>query len=248
MGFLKMVFLKTRKMIKTHSISSKPLEFEHISTILGEGSRLKLSNEARKRIVACRIYLDKRLEKRQEHIYGINTGFGALHNKSISKMDLEQLQENLLVSHACGMGEEVPEEIVKLMLLLKIQGLSYGYSGVQPVIVDRLIDFFNADVLPVVYQQGSLGASGDLAPLAHMSLPLLGMGEVHYKGKKQTADDVLKQLNLQPIQLKSKEGLALLNGTQFMSAYGVWCLLQTKRISTSADFIAAISLDAYDGR
>ena len=142
----------------------------------------------------------------------------------------------------------MPQEIVKIMLLLKIQSVSYGHSGVQLITVQRLIDFFNNDILPVVYQQGSLGASGDLSPLAHMSLPLLGMGEVYFEGKKQAAADVLKKFNWQPIQLQSKEGLALLNGTQFMSAYGVYCCLRVFKLSRLADIIGALSLDAFDGR
>ena len=231
-----------------HQITTQKLDLDKISEIISKKEKLTLSEEAKINILTCREYLDKKMASQKEPIYGINTGFGSLCDVAIPANELEQLQKNLVMSHACGTGDEVPQEIVKLMLLLKIQALSYGKSGVQLQTVERLVDFFNNDILPVVYQQGSLGASGDLAPLAHMSLPLLGMGEVHYKGKKQTADDVLKQLNLQPIQLKSKEGLALLNGTQFMSAYGVWCLLQTKRINTSADFIAAISLDAFDGR
>ncbi|MBU1367867.1 MAG: histidine ammonia-lyase, partial [Bacteroidetes bacterium] len=167
---------------------------------------------------------------------------------SISKDDLGQLQENLVMSHACGTGDSVPREIVKLMLLLKVQSLSYGHSGVQLVTVQRLIDFFNEDVLPVIYEMGSLGASGDLSPLAHMSLPLLGMGEVYHKGEVKQANEVLSSYNWKPIALKSKEGLALLNGTQFMSAYGVYALLKTFRLSMLADIIGALSLEAFDGR
>lgn len=231
-----------------HNITTQPLDFDKISEIIFKKEKITLSDEVKINIITCREYLDKKMASQKEPIYGINTGFGSLCDVVISDNDLEKLQQNIVMSHACGTGEEVPQEIVKLMLLLKIQALSYGKSGVQLQTVERLVDFFNNDILPVVYQQGSLGASGDLAPLAHMSLPLLGKGEVYYKGKKQSAEEVLKQLNLKPITLKSKEGLALLNGTQFMSAYGVWCLLQTKRISTSADVIAAISLEAFDGR
>lgn len=231
-----------------HSITTSLLDFETISDILSTGKKLVLSEEAKKNITVCREYLDKKMAIQKGPIYGINTGFGALCNVVIPDSDLEQLQQNLVMSHACGTGDEVPQEIVKLMLLLKIQALAYGKSGVQLQTVERLVEFFNHDILPVVYQQGSLGASGDLAPLAHMSLPLLGLGEVHYLGRKQTAAEVLKSLNLKPIQLKSKEGLALLNGTQFMSAYGVWCMLHTKKISAAADVIAAVSLEAFDGR
>jgi len=219
-----------------------------ISEIISGNKKLALSEDAKKNISSCREYLYKKMASQKEPIYGINTGFGSLCNVVIPDNELEQLQTNLVMSHACGTGDEVPNEVVKLMLLLKIQALCYGKSGVQLQTVERLVDFFNNDVLPVVYQQGSLGASGDLSPLAHMCLPLLGMGEVFYDGKKQAAATVLKELNLKPIALKSKEGLALLNGTQFMSAYGVWCLLQTKKLNIAADVISAISLDAFDGR
>ena len=224
------------------------LDFDSIQEIFSLGLQLKLSAQSKSKIEKCRKYLDQKLKNIGAPVYGINTGFGALYNKSISESDLGALQRNLVMSHACGTGDEVPTEIVKLMLLLKIQGLSYGNSGVQVETVQRLIDFFNHDILPVVYQQGSLGASGDLAPLAHLSLPLIGEGEVYYQGKKQTAKTVLKKLNLKPIQLQSKEGLALLNGTQFMSAYGVWCVMQGLNMARLADIIAAASLDAFDGR
>lgn len=231
----------------TYKITSK-ITPDIIARLLASGEKISLSDDAKKKITACRAYLDKRLASGKESIYGINTGFGALHNRSIGEQDLEQLQENLVMSHACGTGDEVPQEIVKLMLLLKVQGLSYGNSGVQLQTVERLIDLYNHNVLPVVYQQGSLGASGDLAPLAHLSLPLIGKGEVNYEGKKQSAEAVLKKLKLAPLKFKSKEALALLNGTQFMSAYGIWCLLQAKHLAEAADTIGTLSLEAYDGR
>lgn len=231
-----------------HQITTSTLNFETISEIISVNKKLALSDEVKEKITRCREYLDKKMASQKEPIYGINTGFGSLCDVVIPNEDLEKLQQNLVMSHACGTGDEVPQEIVKLMLLLKIQALAYGKSGVQLQTVERLVDFFNHDILPIVYQLGSLGASGDLAPLAHLSLPLLGLGEVFYKGKKQNTAEVLKALDLQPIQLKSKEGLALLNGTQFMSAYGTWCLLQINRLSVAADVISAISLEAFDGR
>lgn len=234
--------------MQSHYISTAQIDFNIIQKIVREGHKLSLSEEAKQRITGCRDYLDKKMAQHKEPIYGINTGFGALYNVSISEEDLGKLQQNLVMSHACGTGDEVPHEIVKLMLLLKVQSLSYGNSGVQLDTVQRLIEFYNNDVLPVVYTQGSLGASGDLSPLAHLCLPLLGMGEVFYQGKKQPAEEVYKKLGWQPIQLRSKEGLALLNGTQFMSAYGVWCVLNAFRIADQADAIGALSLDAFDGR
>ncbi|OYT14067.1 MAG: histidine ammonia-lyase [Bacteroidetes bacterium 4572_114] len=234
--------------MKTHQISSKLLNFEDVERIIKEGYRLTLSEEATSKIIKCREYLDRKMAGSDDPIYGINTGFGALADVSISKGDLNQLQENLVMSHACGMGDEVPMEIAKLMLLLKAHALSYGHSGVQLSTVQRLIDMFNNDIIPVVYQQGSLGASGDLAPLAHMSLPLIGKGVVYYQGQKQASAGVLEKLGWEPIHLRSKEGLALLNGTQFMSAYGIYLCLRIFKLSRLADVIGALSLDAFDGR
>jgi histidine ammonia-lyase len=234
--------------MELYHITPEKLEFETVKDIIRRKSKLKLSEKAKEKIGFCREYLDKKIAIEKKPIYGINTGFGSLYNKSISDSDLETLQQNLVKSHACGMGDEVPKEIVRLMLLLKIQALSYGNSGVQVETVERLIYFFNNDILPVVYEQGSLGASGDLAPLAHLSLPLINLGEVNYEGKRIPTTELYKKHNLEPIQLKSKEGLALLNGTQFMSAYGLWCILKAERISRQSDIIGALSLDAFDGR
>jgi len=231
-----------------HEISSAHLSIECVEAILKENKKLALSEDAVGRIVRCREYLDNKMKSQKEPIYGVTTGFGSLCNISVGADELSQLQKNLMTSHACGTGERVPNEIVKLMLLLKVQSLSYGHSGVQLCTVQRLVDFFNEDILPVVYQQGSLGASGDLSPLAHMCLPLIGLGEVEYKGRIVKAEEVLKEKGWEPIELKSKEGLALLNGTQFMSSYGVWALIQSKRLSRVADLVGAISLEAFDGR
>ena len=235
-------------MSNTYLIDTRELTYQHIEQVVSKDCRLALSEDSKQRINKCRTYLDEKMKTQKEPIYGITTGFGPLCSVSIEKENLQQLQENLVMSHACGMGEETPQEIVRLMLFLKIQSLSYGHSGVQLLTVQRLIDFFNHDVFPVVYQQGSLGASGDLAPLAHLSLPLLGKGEVYFKGAKRPAAEVLKEMKWEPIRLQSKEGLALLNGTQFMSAFGIFTLMKTFRLQTLADVIGALSLDAYDGR
>ncbi len=232
----------------THHISAEWLTIDKVATLLQPGVKLALSEDAVKRITHCREYLDHKMETQKEPIYGITTGFGSLCNISIGHDQLTQLQKNLVMSHSCGVGERVPREIIRLMLLLKAQSLSYGNSGVQLVTVQRLLDFFNNDITPVVYQQGSLGASGDLAPLANMSLPLLGLGEVEYRGETRPSAEVLKEFGWEPIELMSKEGLALLNGTQFMSAYGVWALINSRRLSALADKIGAMSLDAFDGR
>ena len=232
----------------THYISSDLLSIDMINEIVFQGKQLALSEEAIVNIEKCRKYLDDKMKSNSDPIYGINTGFGSLCNVKISNENLSKLQENLVKSHACGTGEEVPHEIVKIMLLLKIQSLSYGHSGVQLVTVQRLIDFYNNDIFPVIYTQGSLGASGDLAPLAHLSLPLLGEGEVYLDGFRQPASKVLAKFGWEPIVLQSKEGLALLNGTQFMSAYGVYCLIKAEKISYLADVIGAVSLEGFDGR
>jgi len=232
----------------SHYISTDVLTLETLQEIISEHKTLALSEEAKINIQQCRDYLDQKMASNETPIYGINTGFGSLCNVKISNENLSQLQENLVKSHACGTGEEVPQDIVKLMLLLKIQSLSYGNSGVQLQTVERLVDFYNNDILPVVYTQGSLGASGDLAPLAHLSLPLLGEGEVYCDGFRQPAKKVLEKMGWQPIVLQSKEGLALLNGTQFMSAYGCYILLKAMKYSYLADVIAAVSLEGFDGR
>jgi histidine ammonia-lyase len=232
----------------THYITSDVISIEEINQIVYEGKKIALSEEAKLNIEKCRAYLDAKMLKNETPIYGINTGFGSLYNVTISNENLTKLQENLVKSHACGTGDEVPQEIVKLMLLLKIQSLSYGHSGVQLVTVERLVDFYNNDILPVIYTQGSLGASGDLAPLAHLSLPLLGEGEVYYEGFRQPSQKVLDKMGWKPIVMQSKEGLALLNGTQFMSAYGVYSLLKISKLSYLADVIGAISLEGFDGR
>jgi histidine ammonia-lyase len=234
--------------MKKFELNTLPLDFETVETILRERPRLVLGENARERIRAGRKFLDDKLNRHEGAIYGINTGFGALYNRSISEKDLGRLQRNLMVSHACGTGEEVPADVVRLMLLLKIQGLSYGNSGVQLQTVERLADFFNQDVLPVVYRQGSLGASGDLAPLAHLCLPLIGEGEVRVEGKKIQASAALRKFNWKPIELQSKEGLALLNGTQFMSAWMTYSLLHAFHLSSLADIIGAVSLEGFDGR
>ena len=233
--------------MKIHKISAELLSIEQIGEIVYGGYKIELSDDAQRRISECRKYLDKKIEESTVPIYGVTTGFGSLCNVSIGSDYLAQLQINLMMSHACGTGDRVPNDIVKIMLLLKIQSLSYGFSGCQLATVNRLIDFFNNDVYPIVYMQGSLGASGDLVPLAHLSLPLVGLGEVEYKGKVLTSVELLKKFKWQPIQLASKEGLALLNGTQNMGAFAVWSLLQSQRLSKWADNIAAMSLDAYYG-
>jgi len=229
-----------------HYISSELLTLPLIQSCLAENKQLALSEEAVLNIKKAHMYLSNKMEGNETPIYGINTGFGSLCDVKIASDDLSQLQENLVMSHACGTGEFVPKEIIKLMLLLKIQSLSYGNSGVQLATVERLIDFYNNGVLPVVYNQGSLGASGDLAPLAHLALPLIGKGKVFIGDAIVSSEDVLIQHGWEPITLHAKEGLALLNGTQFMSAYGIHCLLKSHKLSYMADLIGSLSIDAFN--
>ena len=227
-------------------LDKQPTSFKQIRDFLSYNQHVSVTFDAHYRIVACREYLDRKMEDANAVYYGINTGFGFLQHVRVEADQLTELQANLLKSHACGMGEEVPASIVRLMLALKIKSLSYGYSGVHIDTVKRLMDMHNADCLPVVYTQGSLGASGDLAPLSHLSLPLLGLGEVHLQGKRMTAADALVELGWEPLELHSKEGLALINGTQFMSAYGLHNLVQAERLLEWSDAIAALSFDAFN--
>jgi histidine ammonia-lyase len=232
----------------SHHISPEHLSIDTVGQIISEHRPLVLSGKSQHRIRQCRDYLDQKLSGSDDLFYGINTGFGSLCNIRISDHDIGQLQHNLLTSHAAGTGDPVPPEIVRLMLLLKIQSLSYGFSAVREDIVQRLIVFYNLGIYPVVFELGSLGASGDLAPLAHMSLPLAGLGEVWYEGRRQRADVVLKAKGLEPLHFKAKEALALLNGTQFSAAYAVWCLHETRRLADLADLNAAIGYDAFNCR
>lgn len=235
-------------MSKQFLITNDTLSLQQVASLLASDTKIALSAESKAAVIKCRSYLDEKIAQSDDAVYGINTGFGSLYKKSISKTDLEQLQTNLIMSHACGIGELVPDEIVRLMLLLKVQSLSYGNSGVQLKTIERLCDFYNEGVYPLVYEYGSLGASGDLAPLAHLSLPLLGLGKVRYQSKVYEAADMLHQFGWEAVHPKAKEGLALLNGTQFMAAWGVWALLEAQKLDSWADTIGTLSLEAFDGR
>jgi len=231
-----------------HFISPKKLSIDDIESITNKESKLRLSEESKSLILKNRGYLDKKIKETEHPIYGINTGFGSLYNISIDDENLEQLQYNLIVSHACGMGDIAPIDISKLILFLKIQSLSYGHSGITLEVVERLIEMYNRNIIPVIYTQGSLGASGDLAPLAHLSLPLIGLGNVYENGIIISSEKALLNQNWQPLKLKSKEGLALLNGTQFILGYATHIALRARKIRDYALKIAALSLDGYDGR
>lgn len=235
-------------MAKVFKIGTQTLTISVIHKIINENFSLALDEAVEESINTCRDYLDQKIRSSSNPTYGVNTGFGSLCDHIISKRDLVKLQRNLVMSHACGTGEKVPDDIVKIMLLLKVQSLSYGYSGARLETVKRLIDMFNKNILPVVFQQGSLGASGDLAPLAHLSLPLIGEGKVVVSGEEVLTSTIMKANKWKPIELQAKEGLALLNGTQFMAAYGVWSLIKARKLSYMADMIGACSLEAFDCR
>ena len=225
------------------------LTLTDLAATLQSRETLHLSPEAEARIQACHAYLHQRLHDHPDQpIYGLNTGFGALHNMPIPPADRQQLQANLLMSHACGTGAEVPAELVRLMLLLKVQSLSHGHSGVQLATVQRLLAMYNREMHPVVYEQGSLGASGDLVPLAHLCLPLLGLGEVNYQGYRLAAADALGLFSWAPLTLQAPEGLALLTGTQFVLAYAAEASLRAANLCRAADVIGALSVEAFSGR
>ncbi|MBL7967345.1 MAG: histidine ammonia-lyase [Prolixibacteraceae bacterium] len=230
-----------------HYISPEKLTYPIIEDILENRKMLVLSEESIRLIEKSKAYLDRKIAETDGPLYGINTGFGALCNIEVSKDELSKLQENLVISHSCNLGPEVPADVVRLMLLLKAHALAKGNSAVQLITVQRILDLFNADILPIVCEQGSLGASGDLAPLAKLFLPLLGMGEVYHQGHRKQAAEVLAEMGWEPIRLQAKEGLALLNGTQFMSAHAVYTLLKAFRLMDYSDIIGAISLDSFDG-
>ena len=228
-------------------IKKSIINLENILRCFEEKLILSLSDESIKAVVDCRTYLENVIDRSEGPIYGVNTGFGSLRNKEISKEQISQLQKNLVLSHSCGLGDTVNPEIIRLMMLLKVVNLSMGHSGIRLETIERLIFMYNEGIIPVVYEQGSLGASGDLAPLAHLSLPLIGAGEVWYKGDRRNSAEVLEQLNLSPLVLGAKEGLALLNGTQFMSSYAAYILHQLNHVLPKSDLVTAASIDAFDG-
>ena len=234
--------------MSTHTITTLGLKLDELEAILAERRTIALGKDAVQAIKRSHGYLRERLKKSDAPIYGVNTGFGSLANTSVPKAKLAELQKNLVMSHACGSGEPVPAEIVRAMLVLKVQNMAFGHSAVAPATVQRMIDLYNHDVLPVVYERGSLGASGDLAPLAHLALPLIGLGEVTVQGKRMKSVQALKKFGWEPLELGPKEGLALLNGTQFMNAYAALLVLKADRLANLADVIGAMSLEAYDGR
>lgn len=220
------------------------ISIEEVVSLIDSRAEIQLSSEAIERTQKCFEYLQDKIKRTSEPIYGINTGFGSLCNTIIPTDELELLQVNLLKSHACGTGDVIPEDIVRIMLLLKVLSLTKGHSGVQVETVERLLLLLNGNHIPVVYEQGSLGASGDLAPLAHLALPIIGLGKIWKDGKKVSA----RFLQTDSYNLMAKEGLALINGTQFMAAFGAHCVSNGLKLVSIANKIAALSADAFDAR
>nr|WP_121273577.1 histidine ammonia-lyase [Pedobacter schmidteae] len=205
-----------------------------------------LSPDTRQKINKSSAVVEK-IALSDKAVYGINTGFGPLCTSMISAEDTRKLQENILKSHAVGVGEAIDEEISKLMLVLKLQALAKGYSGIQEATLDRMIWHLETGVIPMVPKQGSVGASGDLAPLSHLFLPLIGLGKVHYKGKVTATAELLKKHGLEPIKLGAKEGLALINGTQFIAAHAVQVVARFHNVLATADITAAMMLEGLMG-
>jgi histidine ammonia-lyase len=228
----------------THRISLEYYTLEHLQKLIEERPRLLLDGEVEARIdEGARFVQAKGAEDR--YIYGVNTGFGSLCETRVAEHEMEALQWNHVVSHACGVGEIVPEHISRLVMIIKILTFRTGRTGITSATVKAMLDLWNHDVIPAIPQKGTVGASGDLAPLAHMALPLLGLGKVHYRGRIVAAAEVLKELGLEPVRLKPKEGLALTNGVQYINAFAAHCLMRSSELVKAADVVAAMSTQAF---
>ena len=228
------------------TISSKEMTFEEFIKVAKDKEKVKISDELKEKIVKARKLVDK-LDKGEKPIYGINTGFGYLANKKISKEKIEELQINLIRSHCTAVGTPYEESVIRGIMLLRARVMSQGYSGIRLEVIEFLIELLNRNILPLIPSQGSVGASGDLAPLAHLAITLIGEGYVIYKGQTRKTEEVFKEEGLTPIKLKSKEGLVLINGTQAMTSNGLIQLYRAKNLLKSADTVVAISLDALKG-
>jgi histidine ammonia-lyase len=222
------------------------LTIADVEAVARHGARVELDGDARGRVQEARDVIE-RLVAAGEVVYGVTTGFGDLATTFIAPADAARLQQNLLMSHAAGVGPAFPVEVVRAMLLLRANTLALGHSGCRPIVIDRLLEMLAAGIHPIVPEQGSLGASGDLAPLAHLALPLIGRGEVEFHGQHMPALLALREANLEPLTLEAKEGLALLNGTQMMSAVGALALADANRLARTASVAAAMSVEALLG-
>ncbi|OZU87094.1 histidine ammonia-lyase [Virgibacillus indicus] len=227
-------------------LTGRNLTFDEVNRVVFKQENVGLSDQTHARLQANRDTVEALLHEKKT-MYGINTGFGKFSDVIIEDKDLDDLQLNLIHSHACGVGRPFSEKISRTMLLLRANALSQGYSGVRPLLVNQLVDFINAGIHPVIPEKGSLGASGDLAPLSHLTLALLGEEEVFYQGKRVTASNALNEAGLEPLQLKAKEGLALINGTQAMTAVGVVSYLEMEKLLHQSEHIAAMTLEGLQG-
>ena len=237
---------KEQRKLSVFSLGSAPLTPEIVRSVSIHAHKVSLAPQAKKKMEKALDFLKKKMVA-GETMYGVNTGFGLLSNVRIKDADLKELQLNIIRSHCVGTGDVLAEPAIRAMLFLRAANLSIGHSGVRPLLVERLIDFLNLGIHPVIFTQGSVGASGDLAPLAHLAIALLGEGEVIYKGVRQPTNKLLKKLKIKPIELGPKEGLALINGTQFMTAIGSLTLSDAEYLADIADLSGAMSLEALRG-
>ncbi len=230
--------------MKTYGIDY--LQYEDVIKIINAPQKAEISAKAMLQIKKSQDNV-KKIISDGKTVYGINTGFGPLCDTKISDAEISQLQHNLIISHSVGVGKPIDKKLSKIMIVAKIHALSKGFSGISPQVVERLQIMVEKDIIPVIPEQGSVGASGDLAPLSHMVLPLLGLGKVWDGDQIEDTAKVLKEHDLEPLKLGPKEGLALINGTQFMVAHGIAGLDKMKYLLDLADLAAAMSLEAYQG-
>jgi histidine ammonia-lyase len=234
-------------MIESKALTGDDLSVADVWAVAVDRAPVAIADSARERMRAARDVVENAVHGAQEHTYGVNTGFGRFVSQSIPDELTEELQLRLLRSHACGVGEPYPPEIVRAAMLLRSNALAKGFSGARVGTVELLVDCLNRGVVPYVPSRGSVGASGDLAPLAHLALPLIGEGEAWFDGTRLPGADALAAAGLEPIRLQAKEGLSLVNGTQFMAAFGALGLTRARRLVKTADVACALSLEALQG-
>src|SRR3954471_10659883 len=234
-------------MIESKALTGDDLALAAVWGVAVHDRPVALADSARERMAAARELVEQAAHGRREHTYGVNTGFGRFVSRSLPEELTEELQLRLLRSHACGVGEPYPAEIVRAAMLLRANALAKGFSGARVETVELLVECLNRGVLPYVPSRGSVGASGDLAPLAHLALPLIGEGEAGFDGNRLPGAEALASAGLQPVRLQAKEGLSLVNGTQFMAAFGALGLARARRLAKAADVACAISLEALQG-
>jgi histidine ammonia-lyase len=233
--------------IESKALTGDDLVLDDVWEVALGGRTVSLADSARERMAAAREIVEHAAHGREEHTYGVNTGFGRFVSRSIPEELTEELQLRLLRSHACGVGEPYPDEIVRAAMLLRANALAKGYSGARIETVALLVECLNRGVLPRVPSRGSVGASGDLAPLAHLALPLIGEGEATVDGRRLSGAEALAEVGLEPVRLQAKEGLSLVNGTQFMAAFGALGIVRARRLAKVADIACAQSLEALQG-